>query len=80
MEKKSNNKFKILLGIVLLILIILYAIFVENSNNDTTNNTVKENELYSYLNIDKSKLNVFYLNVGQADFGTNNNGRRCNVN
>lgn len=67
MEKKSNNKSSIILGIVLLILIVFYAIFAENSNDDITNNIVKENELYSNLNIDKSKLNVFYLNVGQAD-------------
>lgn len=65
--KKYNNKSKIILGIILLIIIILCSIFIENSNIDTTNHNVKENNLYSNLNIDKSKLNIFYLNVGQAD-------------
>ena len=65
--KKDNNKSKIILGIILLIIIILCSIFIENFNIDNTNNSVKENNLYSNLNIDKSKLNIFYLNVGQAD-------------
>lgn len=66
MKQKNNSKSKIVLGIILAIIIILCAIYVDLSNN---NNKFEEkpNNIYSNLNIDKSKLNIFYLNVGQAD-------------
>lgn len=68
MNQKNNNKSRIILGIILLIIIIVCAIYVEfttnKDNNITSNGT---SNLYESLNIDTSKLNIFYLNVGQAD-------------
>ena len=61
-NKKSNNS-KIIFGIVLLILIVLCAGFIKRPHDDA----IKEKDLYSDLKIDKTKLNIFYLNVGQAD-------------
>lgn len=37
------------------------------SQNYNINNISKNNNLYDNLNIDSSKLNIFYINVGQAD-------------
>lgn len=65
MNQNNNNKSKIILGIVLVIIIILCAVYIELSNNN--NDKINTKSLYSNFNIDKSKLNVFYLNVGQAD-------------
>jgi competence protein ComEC len=63
MEHKSNNKLKILVGVILIIAIIICAIYAEKVNkiNENTEN------IYNNINIDKSKLNIFYFNVGQAD-------------
>lgn len=61
-NKKSNNS-KIIFGIVLLVLIVLCAGFIKSPHDST----IKEKDLYSDLKIDKTKLNIFYLNVGQAD-------------
>lgn len=66
MEQKNNSKYKIVLGIILTIIIIVCAIYVDFSNSNN-NFEEKQNNLYSNLNIDKSKLNIFYLDVGQAD-------------
>ena len=66
MKQKNNSKSKIVLGIILAIIILLCAIYVEFSNSNN-NFEEKPNNIYSNLNIDKSKLNIFYLNVGQAD-------------
>lgn len=55
---KKNNKLKPILGISLFIIIIIFAIYLQFFNTDN---------LYENLNTDKSKLNIFYLNVGQAD-------------
>lgn len=63
MNKKTNNKSKIIFGIILIVIIALCAIYVQffnNQYNETTN-------IYSNINIDTSKLNIFYFNVGQAD-------------
>ena len=49
---QKNNKFKIILGIILILAIIICFFIVENCNNN---------------NLDSSKLNIFYFNVGQAD-------------
>lgn len=65
MNKKNNNKSKLIIGIILFVIIIICAVFVENSNTKINNN--QNNNIYTKLNIDKAKLNVFYLNVGQAD-------------
>ena len=65
MKRKNNSKAKIVLGIIIAIIILLCAIYVEFSNSN--NSEEKTNNIYSNLNIDKSKLNIFYLNVGQAD-------------
>lgn len=43
MNKENNNKSKIVLGIILFIIIIIYAIFVENSNEYNT----EPKELYT---------------------------------
>ena len=61
-NKKSNNS-KIIFGIILLILIVLCVGFIKRLYDDA----IKEKDLYSDLKIDKTKLNIFYLNVGQAD-------------
>lgn len=66
MEQKNNSKYKIVLGIILTIIIIVCVIYVDFSNSNN-NFEEKQNNLYSNLNIDKSKLNIFYLDVGQAD-------------
>ena len=66
MKQNNNSKSKIILGIILAIIILLCAIYVEFSNNNG-NYEENPNNIYSNLNIDKSKLNIFYLNVGQAD-------------
>ena len=60
MKQKSNNKSKIILGIILLIVVIACAIYVEVINKETDN-------IYRQINIDSSKLNIFFFNVGQAD-------------
>lgn len=60
MKQKNNNKSKIILGIILLIIVIVCAIYVEILNKNTDN-------IYSQINIDNSKLNIFFFNVGQAD-------------
>ena len=60
MEQQNTNKSKLILGILLFILIIISAIFTSNNNRNVNN-------LYSNINIDNSKLNIFYFNVGQAD-------------
>lgn len=60
MKQKNNNKSRIILGIILLIIVIVCAIYVEILNKDTDN-------IYSQINIDNSKLNIFFFNVGQAD-------------
>ncbi len=66
MKQKNNSKAKIVLEIIIAIIILLCAIYVEFSNSNN-NSEEKPNNIYSNLNIDKSKLNIFYLNVGQAD-------------
>ncbi len=60
MKQKNNNKSKIVLGIILLIIVVACAIYVEILNKNTDN-------IYSQINIDNSKLNIFFFNVGQAD-------------
>ena len=63
MNKKTNNKLKLILGIILIVIIALCAIYLQffnNQYNETTN-------IYSDINIDTSKLNILYFNVGQAD-------------
>lgn len=55
---QKNNKFKIILGIILILAIIICFFIVENCNN---------NNKYTDVNIDSSKLNIFYFNIGQAD-------------
>lgn len=65
MSKSNKNKSKVILGIILFIIIVICAVSIENSNSKIDSN--KNNNIYTNLNIDKSKLNIFYLNVGQAD-------------
>lgn len=60
MKQKNNNKSKIILGIILLIVVIVCVIYVEVINKETDN-------IYRQINIDSSKLNIFFFNVGQAD-------------
>ena len=60
---QNNNKRKIILGVIFIIIIILCVTFILNSNN--TNQ--EETTIYESINIDESKLNIFYFNVGQAD-------------
>ncbi len=60
MNQKSNNKSKILLSIILIILVILCALYVQFNNQDVNNK-------YSNIDINSEKLNIFYFDVGQAD-------------
>ncbi len=55
--KNNNTKQKVILGIILIILVIICAICVQVNNKS----------IYKDINIDKSQLNIFYFNVGQAD-------------
>ncbi len=60
---KKDSKQKIILGIILIVVIILCALYAQLSN--TRNKEI--NNIYSNINIDTSKLNIFFFNVGQAD-------------
>lgn len=62
-----NNKIKTILRILIVILIISMIIVLAILNQNYTNTTNNNVNLYDNLNIDKSQLNIFYLNVGQAD-------------
>lgn len=55
--KRNNKKSKVIFVIILILIIIVGAIYLQFLNNNTYNN----------VNIDKSQLNIFYFNVGQAD-------------
>ena len=55
--KRNNKKSKVIFVIILILIIIVGAIYLQFLNNNTNNN----------VNIDKSQLNIFYFNVGQAD-------------
>ena len=55
--KRNNKKSKVIFVIILILIVIVGAIYLQFLNNNTNNN----------VNIDKSQLNIFYFNVGQAD-------------
>ena len=57
---KKDTKQKAILGIVLLIIIILCAVYVQFNGTNTNNK-------YNDISINSEKLNIFYFNVGQAD-------------
>lgn len=57
---KKDTKQKATLGIVLLIVIILCAVYVQLNNTNTANK-------YNDININSEQLNIFFFNVGQAD-------------
>lgn len=57
---KKDTKQKAILGIVLLIVIILCAVYVQLNNTNTANK-------YNDININSEQLNIFFFNVGQAD-------------
>lgn len=57
---KKDTKQKAILGIVLLIVIILCAVYVQLNNTNTINK-------YNDININSEQLNIFFFNVGQAD-------------
>ncbi len=63
MKQNSNNKLKVILGITLILIIVVCAIYVQFSNGKHN----EANNIYSNINIDTSKLNIFFFNVGQAD-------------
>ena len=60
-----NKKSKIILAVVIIILLIMLMIIVEVPPNDnaTTNSGISKID----IQIDDSKLNIFYFYVGQAD-------------
>lgn len=69
-----NENKRVIPRIIIIIAIILVVIVLAtlnqnyNSNNSNKVNNADNNvNLYDDLNIDSSKLNIFYLNVGQAD-------------
>lgn len=55
---------QILVFIVLLVIVIVGILVKINVNNNSTPNN---NDEYANLNINQEELNIFYLNVGQAD-------------
>ena len=57
MKKNKGTKQKIILGIILIAVVILCGIYVQ----------INSKTIYDNINIDASKLNIFYFNVGQAD-------------
>lgn len=57
---KKDTKQKAILGIVLLIVIILCAVYVQLNSTNTANK-------YNDININSEQLNIFFFNVGQAD-------------
>ncbi len=63
MKQNSNDKLKVILWITLILIIIVCAIYVQFSNSKYD----EANNIYSNINIDTSKLNIFFFNVGQAD-------------
>ena len=63
MNKQNNSKFNITLIVVLILFIIICAVFLQSSDDNISNET----KIYENVNIDLSKLNIFYFNVGQAD-------------
>lgn len=57
---KKDTKQKAILGIVLLIVIILCAVYVQLNSINTANK-------YNDININSEQLNIFFFNVGQVD-------------
>ncbi|MBQ3415493.1 MAG: MBL fold metallo-hydrolase [Clostridia bacterium] len=60
----KNAKQKITLGIILILVIVLCALYVQFNNANPTNNLTNK---YSNVIINNEKLNIFYFKVGQAD-------------
>lgn len=73
MNQKSNDKLKLIFGIIFIAIIILGVVYVQFSDNqskvlnDNQKQTEELNSTYSNIDIDTSKLNIFFFNVGQAD-------------
>lgn len=67
--KYNKRIVKLIFPIVFSLLIVIIVILTKNKNVNNNNDNIinSASNLYSNLNIDKSKLNIFYLNVGQAD-------------
>lgn len=61
----KNTKQKTTLGIILILVIILCAFYVQFNNANPTNNNISNK--YSNVIINSEKLNIFYFKVGQAD-------------
>ena len=62
-----NNKKTVsqILVFIVLLAIVIFGILVKiNVDNNSTQNN---NDEYANLNINQEGLNIFYLNVGQAD-------------
>ena len=60
----KNTKQKITVGIILILVIVLCALYVQFNNANPTNNLTNK---YSNVIINNEKLNIFYFKVGQAD-------------
>ena len=62
-----NNKKTVsqILVFIVLLVIVIGGILVKINIDD--NNTQNNNSEYANLNINQEELNIFYLNVGQAD-------------
>lgn len=73
MNQKSKDKLKLIFGIIFITIIILGVVYVQLSDNqskvlnDNQKQTEELNSTYSNIDIDTSKLNIFFFNVGQAD-------------
>ena len=61
----KNTKQKITLGIILILVIVLCALYVQFNNANPTNNNFSNK--YSNVIVNSEKLNIFYFKVGQAD-------------
>ena len=57
---KKDTKQKIISGLIILIIIFLYTLYLQINNPNF-------NDKYADININSDELNIFYFNVGQAD-------------
>lgn len=67
MSKNKKVIQRIIIVVVIIIAILALVILNQNYNSKNTNTTDNNINLYDNLSIDSSQLNIFYLNVGQAD-------------
>lgn len=63
MENSKNNKFRLIVSTISIILIIIILIFISSKYFDNS----YKSKYYTDIGIEKNLLNIMYFNVGQAD-------------